>query len=106
MNIEAGKKYRTRDGRVALVGAVNGDAYTTSRVIGWLDGNAFCWRLDGTAGSNGIEADIDLIAEHREPREWFIWVHPDGAVLHSHSNSVYDAPATRVRVREIVGDDK
>lgn len=76
MKIAAGKKYLTRDGRVALIGAVNEDAVAAHKIIGWLDGTAYTWCISGDVNPSDVPNGRDLVAEHREPREW--WLVPNG----------------------------
>lgn len=109
MKIEAGKKYRTRDGRVALVGAVNPEADNHQTVIGWVGGNCTYW------SSNGMWKDsahpLDLVEKYREPREWWLSMSLDGHFAGAYATKE-QAICTNMRmaepihVREIIGDHK
>jgi hypothetical protein len=88
MKLEAGKYYKTRDGRRAYVAAVLenplGAVGTCYPVLGYIGDIYASWRLDGRA-SREPEVPGDLIAEWREPREWTVYVydHHDGCVATS-----------------------
>lgn len=82
MKLEAGKHYRTRDGRKAYVAAVATPeqvACSTSRAFGWCDGVAHCWHDDGRYLAS-IQGPCDLIEEWREPRKFTrdVFVYDDG----------------------------
>lgn len=66
MEIKPGM-YRTRDGRKAIVGAVNENAEPEWYAIGWIDGVHRSWCKEGNVFANR-EAHGDLIAEWREPK--------------------------------------
>jgi hypothetical protein len=105
MKLEAGKYYKTRDGRRAYVAAVLenplGAVGTCYPVLGYIGDIYASWRLDGRA-SREPEVPGDLIAEWREPREWTVYVYAckGGDVVSSTTEWVGLKPLARVVVRE------
>jgi hypothetical protein len=70
MKIEAGKKYRTREGMVAVVTCINAPGEWP--IVGYImdRGEAYCaaiWREDGRREPS-TEMPHDLISEHREKK--------------------------------------
>jgi hypothetical protein len=84
LKLEAGKYYRTRDKRRAYVAAVGcpfGGAQECEQGIGWIEGSGeHSWTTSGRFFGDKEEANADLVAEWREPREWTVYVydHHDG----------------------------
>lgn len=78
MKIEAGKFYRTRDGRKARVYAVDGTLGTSSEIHGAVfHGGAWGARQWSKSGSynNTIERELDIVSEWAEPAPKLIaWV--------------------------------
>ncbi|MET4294738.1 hypothetical protein ABIB06_006571 [Bradyrhizobium sp. LB8.2] len=82
LKLEAGKYYRTRDGRKAFVGCV-GNPFQQNQcewdgAIGWVETNGGCqyresWREDGRAAA-ATNHDLDLVAEWKEPKRIKGWV--------------------------------
>ncbi|MEZ5781176.1 MAG: hypothetical protein R3D70_05955 [Rhizobiaceae bacterium] len=78
--LEAGKFYRTRDGRRAFVSHVLGVSPFPNKirddfpVTGYIDGTGYApvWRLDGSFGNRSH--DNDLVAEWVEPKRIKGWV--------------------------------
>ena len=66
LNIEAGKWYRTRGGRMAFVAAKHSSSESIVPFIGCIEHQSY-WVSWNSAGANGI-ADNDIIAELYEPR--------------------------------------
>ena len=108
MKIEAGKKYKTRGGDIAAVAAHNPDANDGHKWVGWCQGEVVSWHDDGSFDGPG-NTTFDLVAEHREPREWTVGVRPSGSVTEREPPD-YDwsfflctyPDATIIRVREVL----
>lgn len=68
MKITVGE-WKTRDGRKAIVAAINGSARSYTKCIGWVNGSVFSWCLSGkwTGESN---QDLDLVAPWIDPVSW------------------------------------
>lgn len=68
MKITVGE-WKTRDGRKAIVAAINGSARSYTKCIGWVNGSVFSWCLSGkwTGESN---QDLDLVAPWIDPVPW------------------------------------
>lgn len=68
MQIEAGKYYRTRDGRKAFVAGIIPSGESEYPCVGWVEGetNGESWKIDGCFFA-GSDRDRDLVAEYREP---------------------------------------
>lgn len=69
MQIEAGKFYRTRDGKKAYIAHIrNDDVHTSQLAIGFVygDANAMSWQLGGHLAFPREFGD-DLVEEWREP---------------------------------------
>ena len=79
LTLEAGKFYRTRNGRKAFVGCENPFADgSTLRVFGYIEGAGIAiWRTDGCYFSDGAAASSDLVAEWVEPKRIKGWVNID-----------------------------
>lgn len=80
MQLEAGKFYKTRDGKKAYVAAIGNPLQTipSMQAVGWIDGSfsQFSWALSGQYSSATTHADLDLISEWKEPKKlilslWF-----------------------------------
>jgi hypothetical protein len=68
MKLEAGKYYRTRDGRKAYVAAIAPEWVATDYpVLGWVDIATIRWRADGKEVRN--ESPCDLISEWTDEPE-------------------------------------
>lgn len=81
MKLEAGKYFKTRDGRKAYVAAIApeeiGAAYPA---IGWLGDQLDNWLTDGRYMRSGNDESEDLIAEWIEPEakaEWCLYAYKD-----------------------------
>jgi hypothetical protein len=77
--LEAGKYYKTRDGRKAFVAGINpfGDRYDDDKAVGFINGNGTCsWSTNGTWMERADEDDFDLVAEWQEPM--VLWIVTDG----------------------------
>ena len=74
MKLEAGKRYRTRDGREVTISAVNENPYTRKYhyAVGWLGEKSKSWSRDGFIC--GDENPLDLIAEvkPKQAREYWL----------------------------------
>ena len=97
MKIEAGKYYRTRDGRKAFVSAVllpnpfagPGHMYPA---IGYVESaSTVWWTKDGRYSCKESHHPFDLISEWREPETVSVWVYSfrcfDGALAWHCSSS-------------------
>lgn len=77
INLEAGKKYKTRDGRIVEVLGVSSRTGVAYPAVGFItsgDGSyPMSWRLDGR-GNSYETTDHDLVAEHVEPFEAWVVV--------------------------------
>ena len=73
MKIEAGKKYRTRDGREALVGAYNPFSAISTQLIGWIGQRATSWCVDGREYYQD-ESPCDLMSEIESKHVYERWV--------------------------------
>lgn len=83
MKLEAGKYYKTRDGRKAYVGYVREDDCQYP-AVGHMDGGGVdCWLARGGYVDKGGTHFNDLIEEWVEPRSGALWVniYPDGAIF-------------------------
>jgi hypothetical protein len=77
LKLEAGKYYRTRDGRKAYVAAVLVNPLGSSPCFpfaGFVDSAECRWNERGTSAYCG-QRGVDLIAD--EPREWTVYVYDD-----------------------------
>lgn len=81
LTLEAGKYYRTRNGKKAFVGYVMADnpfnaAKPMYPASGWIEEEEFpqCWNLDGSLHSADEEHKKDLVAEWVEPKRIKGWV--------------------------------
>jgi hypothetical protein len=76
LKIEAGKCYRTRDGRKAHVLGIRDDVDVPHPVIGFIEGDktTHCWCKDGGYYATSAESGYDLISEWKEPRSGEVWV--------------------------------
>lgn len=68
MQLEAGKFYKTRDGRKAFVGAVNPpfeEVNDDEQAIGWIDGQrcSYGWEKDGRHIKSSETHSEDLVSE-------------------------------------------
>jgi hypothetical protein len=75
MKIEAGKYYKTRDGRKAYVAAVLENPLgrtVTHKCLGFVGDRYMSWTDNGHEWSCFGGNPSDLIAEWREPREWTV----------------------------------
>ena len=87
MKIEAGKYYRTRDGRKAFVSAVEVpcERYCVNKrihpVLGYIGVGQCSWTEAGH-GDARCETEYDLVDEWREPvtRELTLYLYPNGDV--------------------------
>lgn len=72
LKIEAGKFYRTRDGRKAEVVGQRSEASGATPWIGVIDATELCaWHLDGyTFWPKTKPYGTDLVSEWRELRKW------------------------------------
>lgn len=81
MKLEAGRWYRTRDGRKAFVG-FNHSVRKSSQWVGYIDGqeSLYSWSYSGLYCSD-IGSDFDLVAEWAKPklRPWKFGEVPSGA---------------------------
>jgi hypothetical protein len=106
MKFEVGKLYKTRGGEVrrVIVLGLPGTHPVMSipQDFGTADGDvgnaALTHTLSGTIISNDDEEDEDLMAETREPREW--WIGNMGCVPATDDPT----PEGYVRVREVLDD--
>jgi hypothetical protein len=80
VNIEAGKYYKTRDGRKVFVCAIAmpnpfaESVEVTYPVIGYIDPiQRLTWAINGELYRDSKSA-ADLVAEWREPRTWNYWL--------------------------------
>lgn len=81
MNITGPGTYRTRDGRKAIVAAVNLEAAKYSKAIGWIDGKPQAWSVSGCMYST-TKCASDIVSEWREPRTKEVTVYaPSGISL-------------------------
>lgn len=106
LKLEAGKYYRKRDGQkvyVAAVGCPFAEAELT-QALGWCeDGSDLGWAIDGRFYPDGQATKYDIIAEWRDPVKVMVYVfkHPSGSVIASHSPDYCDAHWTIIAQREI-----
>lgn len=73
MKLEAGKYYRTRDGRKAYVIGQNVFECNYGKwFAGYIDGDAdpLDWSIDGCIFSDKSESHRDLVAEWVEKKKW------------------------------------
>ena len=105
---EAGKEYKTRDGRRAKVYEVY-DSYIHGAIL--LDNEHWCnvhWLADGRI-VRSREYGPDIILPKRKPREWTLgrFLLPDGKIVirdTKHCPAVYD-DCEIIKVREVLEDD-
>jgi hypothetical protein len=74
MMIEAGKQYKTRDGRLAFVAAIDDEMSPGEQVIGWVDRSSVAWARDGSYFADQVAHDLDLIVECGQPRRIQGWI--------------------------------
>jgi hypothetical protein len=68
MKITIGE-WKTRDGRKAIVGAINESAALCSKAIGWVNGSVFSWETNGSWASDEARS-LDLIEPWTDPVPW------------------------------------
>lgn len=112
MKLEAGKTYKTRDGRIAKVLCT--DAPGQHCVVGYLlpnrdncppDELARSWTIEGTHRTDCESGALqDLIAEHREPREWTVTVNITGDRIYPFYPAIPDPDrgGGTIKVREVL----
>lgn len=75
MKFERDKLYKARDGSVWRVVCVDGPCpeypLIAARLVGMPNMDVFSFTVDGRFGE-ATHNGIDLITEHREPREWWL----------------------------------
>lgn len=74
MKLEVGKKYLTRDGRIAFVCEINLNNLRTDQALGIIyrdDTTSYLrsWDITGRYWGDSIEDAKDLVSEHKEPEE-------------------------------------
>lgn len=75
IKLEAGKYYRTRDGRKAFVSGKNPFSDTQCCICGFIEGyGSTSWTIDGNYYSDKSDVAYDLIAEWKEPKRIKGWV--------------------------------
>jgi hypothetical protein len=84
LKLEAGRYYRTRDGRKAYVVAVLLSPFgkpksNDNNCVGFIEGDTgiYWWYATGHRFNGMGEMPEDLIDEWREPREWTVYVCED-----------------------------
>ena len=68
MKITVGE-WKTRDGRKAIVGAINESAALCSKAVGWVNGSVFSWETNGSWVSDRA-GGLDLIEPWTDPVPW------------------------------------
>jgi hypothetical protein len=85
MKIEAGKYYRTRDGRKAFVAGFSPFASVIElcRATGFIDGDGSVrgWSTDGRYWSE-FGGELDLVEEWREPKTFSVTIYETGNGIH------------------------
>lgn len=73
LTLEAGKFYRTRDGRKAQVAGVNPFHDNAFCYVGWIcgEGGNIGWK---EGGKNGCNSNLDLVAEWVDPKRIKGWI--------------------------------
>ena len=91
MKLEAGKYYRTRDGRKAFVACVDNplphDA--DEKCIGFVHDDVYIgattWCSDGTNYVDGCDHEYDLVEEWVDPLDQEMWVNTYGDTINSNT---------------------
>jgi len=104
LTLEAGKYYKTRDGRKAFVGALNqpspfGNLKDMYPAAGYIEGedSARSWMLNGELYNNAKAFEADLVAEWVEPKRIKGWVNIYAAKMNPDDGDIQD-----VRVGQVV----
>ena len=107
MKIEAGKNYKTRDGRKVYVAGVllpnvDGKHLSTYPITGYLRDEILNWTIDGRYGITFGPHKLDLVAEWREPvtKELTLYLYPNGDVCTVPRLGLYPIASTRVTLTE------
>lgn len=95
MKLKPGK-YVQRDGGIATVAAVD-ETRGENAAVGWnKNGEPTCWCSDGAWAADEIKDGCDLIREHREPREWWIYK------AAQHDRDLMNESGEIIHVREVI----
>ena len=86
LKIEAGRYYKTRDGRKAFVMYVASNPFQDEQphYFGFVDDMSLAWNQKGFCGFDGVTPDKhDLIAPWTEPRKFKLWVYALPGIHHA-----------------------
>jgi ribosomal protein S15P/S13E len=104
MQIEAGKEYRARNGRIygpLVPNTSSGHTLASAYVLAVTPGSNYAWTLDGGYWEHGEESDYDLVSEYVEP-SYEVGSIPDaGIVDDGYTDAARDALAEVRRAKDL-----
>lgn len=104
MKLEAGKKYKTRDGTILKCVSIWEEkvrGYQATLVNNYAE--SWIYTLDGHFSNNTTYHHRDIIAEYKEPKKFEAWVnfYADGGICWAWSKEAADAEAEDTKTARI-----